>query len=46
MRDMYSLFNVLCWLWNIYEAAELELISICSNPKMCIFNLKIKAHTG
>ena len=22
-RFMYRLFNVLCWIWNIYEGAEL-----------------------
>ena len=22
----YRLFNVLCWLWNIYEGAELPIV--------------------
>ena len=24
--NMYRLFNVLCWLWNIYEGAELPIL--------------------
>ena len=37
MRDMYSLFNGLCLLWNIYEGAELKLIGICSNQSEYVY---------
>ena len=35
-RYMYRLFNVLWWLWNIYELAVPECIFI-TNIKHCIF---------
>ena len=25
-KDNYRLYNVLCWLWNIYEGAELPSV--------------------
>ena len=30
---MYRLFNVLCWLWNIYEGAELPSVYFITNTK-------------
>ena len=33
---MYRLFNVLCWLWNIYEGAELPSVYFINNTKHCI----------
>ena len=32
----YRLFNVLCWLWNIYEGAELPSVYFITNTKYCI----------
>ena len=32
----YRLFNVLCWLWNIYEGAELPSVYFITNTKHCI----------
>ena len=26
MENMYMLFNVLCWLWNIYEGVDLPSV--------------------
>ena len=33
---MYRLFNVLCWLWNIYEGAELPSVYFITNTKHCM----------
>ena len=33
---MYRLFNVLCWLWNLYEGAELPSVYFITNTKHCI----------
>ena len=38
---MYRLFNVLCWLWNIYEGAELPSIYFITNTKHCITYLAL-----
>ena len=35
----YRLFNVLCWLWNIYKGAELPSINFITNTKHCIIYL-------
>ena len=32
---MYRLFIVLCWLWNIYEGAELLSVYSITNTKHC-----------
>ena len=32
-RDMFRLFNVLCWLWNVYEGAELGSVYFITNTK-------------
>ena len=32
---MYRLFIVLCWLWNIYEGAELPSVYFITNTKHC-----------
>ena len=29
--NKYRLFNVLCWLWNIYEGAELPSVYFITN---------------
>ena len=29
----HRLFNVLCWLWNIYEGAELPSLYFITNTK-------------
>ena len=34
--NKYRLFNVLCWLWNIYEGAELLCVYFITNTKHCI----------
>ena len=39
--DMYRLFNVLCWLWNIYEGAELLSVYFITNTKYCITYLAL-----
>ena len=36
--EMYRLFNVLCWLWNIYEGAELPSVCFITNTKT-LYNL-------
>ena len=36
MLYMYRLFSVLCWLWNIYEGAELPSVYFITNTKHCI----------
>ena len=38
---MYRLFNVLCWLWNIYEGSELPSVYFISNTKHCITYLAL-----
>ena len=38
---MYRLFNVLCWLWNIYEGAELPSVYFINNTKHCITYLAL-----
>ena len=37
----YRLFNVLCWLWNIYEGAELPSVYLIINTKHCITYLAL-----
>ena len=37
----YRLFNVLCWLWNIYEGAELPSVYFITNTKHCITYLAL-----
>ena len=41
LRHMYRLFNVLCWLWNIYEGAELPSVYFITNTKHCITYLAL-----
>ena len=36
LSNMYRLFNVLCWLWNIYEGAKLPSGYFINNTKHCI----------
>ena len=38
---MYRLFNVLRWLWNIYEGAELPSVYFITNTKHCITYLAL-----
>ena len=38
---MYRLFNVLCWLWNKYEGAELPSVYFITNTKHCITYLAL-----
>ena len=40
-ESMYRLFNVLCWLWNIYEAAEHLSVYFIINTKHCITYLAL-----
>ena len=40
-RTMYRLFNVLRWLWNIYEGAELPSVYFITNTKHCITYLAL-----
>ena len=40
-RNKYRLFNVLCWLWNIYEGAELPSVYFITNTKHCITYLAL-----
>ena len=40
-ENMYRLFNVLCWLWNIYEGAELPSVYFITNTKHCITYLAL-----
>ena len=40
LRAMYRLFNVLCWLWNIYEGA-LPSVYFITNTKHCITYLAL-----
>ena len=35
-QNKYRLFNVLCWLWNKYEGAELPSVYFITNTKHCI----------
>ena len=35
-NNRYRLYNVLCWLWNIYEGAELLSVYFIINTKHCI----------
>ena len=39
----YSIFNVLCWLWNIDERAELPSVYMyfITNTKQCITYLAV-----
>ena len=37
----YRLFNVLCWLWNMYEGAELPKVYFITNTKHCITYLAL-----
>ena len=37
----YRLFNVLRWLWNIYEGAELPSVYYITNTKHCITYLAL-----
>ena len=37
----YRLFNVLCWLWNIYEGAELLSVYFITNTKHCLTYLAL-----
>ena len=39
--SMYRVFNVLCWLWNIYERAELPIVYFITNTKNCITYLAL-----
>ena len=39
--NTYRLFNVLCWLWNIYEGAELPSVYFINNTKHCITYLAL-----
>ena len=41
MYNKYRLFNVLCWLWNIYEGAELPSVYFITNTKHCITYLAL-----
>ena len=34
---MYRLFNVLFWIWNIYEGTELPSVYFITNTKHCTF---------
>ena len=36
---MYRLFNVLCWLLNIYEGAELPSVYFITNKHKTLYNL-------
>ena len=36
LSNMYRLFNVLCWLWNIHEGAKLPSVYFINNTKHCI----------
>ena len=38
---MYKLFNVLCWLFNIYEGVELPSVYFITNTKYCITYLAL-----
>ena len=38
---MYKLFDVLCWLWNIYEGVELRSVYFITNTKHCITYLAL-----
>ena len=40
-KTKYWLFNVLCWLWNIYEGAELLIVYFITNTKHCITYLAL-----
>ena len=39
--NMYRLFNVMCWLWNIYEGTELPRVYFITNTKQCITYLAL-----
>ena len=39
--NKYRLFNVLCWLWNIYEGAPLPSVYFITNTKHCITYLAL-----
>ena len=41
LDNKYRLFNVLCWLWNIYEGAELPSVYFITNTKHCITYLAL-----
>ena len=41
IMEMYRLFNVLCWLWNIYEGAKLQSVYFINNTKHCITYLAL-----
>ena len=41
LASKYRLFNVLCWLWNIYEGAELPSVYFITNTKHCITYLAL-----
>ena len=38
---MHRLFNVLCWLWNIYEGAELPSVYSIATTEHCITYLAL-----
>ena len=40
-KNTYRLYNVLCWLWNIYEGAELPSVYSITNTKHCITYLAL-----
>ena len=41
IQSKYRLFNVLCWLWNICEGAELPSVYFITNTKHCITYLAL-----
>ena len=41
VKIKYRLFNVLWWLWNIYEGAELPSVYFITNTKHCITYLAL-----
>ena len=41
IQNKYRLFNVLCWLWNISEGAELPRVYFITNTKHCITYLAL-----
>ena len=40
-HNTYRLFNVLCWLWNIHEGAELPSVYFITSTKHCITYLAL-----
>ena len=41
LSDMYRLFNVLRWLWNIYEGSKLPSVYFITSTKHCITYLAL-----